>query len=204
MHEQIKKVEKPKGDLSPSKEESRHYIKDALEKAPVIKMKDYTYFITPLEFELKPELIKAVAAEITKIANLDVDKIVTAEAKGICVSTAVSLITGFPVYIARKRKYGLKGEIEVTQKTGYGESKLYLNGIHPGDRVLVLDDLISTGGTMVALLEALKKAGAVVKDIVVVFDKSKLGGSKLVKSETGFDVKSLFKVDVQEGKVIVT
>ncbi|MCS4542039.1 MAG: hypoxanthine/guanine phosphoribosyltransferase [Euryarchaeota archaeon] len=197
-------AEKKLPDSSPSKEESRHYIKDALEKAPVIKMKDYTYFVTPLEFELKPELIKAVATEITKIANLDVDKIVTAEAKGICVSTAVSLITGLPVYIARKRKYGLKGEIEVTQKTGYGESKLYLNGINPGDRVLVLDDLISTGGTMVALLEALKKAGAVVKDIVVVFDKSKLGGSKLVKSETGFDVKSLFKVDVQEGKVIVT
>lgn len=176
-------------------------LKEALERVPVIKMKGYDYFITPFEFEVNSDLLRAVATEIVRTADLNVDKIVTVEAKGICVSTAVSLQTGIPMIIVRKRRYGLKGEVEVTQRTGYAEARLYLNGINPGDRVLILDDLISTGGTMVALINALKDAGAKIRDIIVVFNKVKLGGSERVQKETGFKVRSLVKVEVREGKV---
>ena len=46
--------------------------------------------------------------------------------------------------------------------TGYSKSQLFLNGINKGDRVIVVDDVISTGGTLLATLESLKVAGAIV------------------------------------------
>ena len=52
--------------------------------------------------------------------------------------------------------------------TGYSKSQLFLNGINKGDRVIVVDDVISTGGTLLAALESLKVAGATVVDVVVV------------------------------------
>jgi len=129
-----------------------------------------------------------------------VDKIVTIEAMGIHIGTALSLKTGIPMVIIRKRMYGLPGEIAVHQATGYSKGELYLNGIHKGDKVLIVDDVISTGGTMRATIEALKIAGAEIKDIFVVFSRGN-GVEELMKM--GYNARALIDVDVSEGKVII-
>ena len=170
-------------------------IEDALEKSPIIDVKGYPYVIFPLNFDVDPEVLKAAANEIIKICDLkDVDKIVTMEAKGIVISTAVSMITGLPVVIARKRKLGIEGEIEICKKTAYGESCLYLSGVRKGDRIVILDDVISTGGTMVALVKTLRKIGTVIKDIAVVYNRREHGGERRLKEQTGIDVKSIIRI----------
>jgi adenine phosphoribosyltransferase len=58
-----------------------------------------------------------------------IDKIVTMEAMGIPLATALSLKLKIPFVIIRKRTYGLPGEIDVEQITGYSKSKLYINGL---------------------------------------------------------------------------
>jgi adenine phosphoribosyltransferase len=176
-------------------------VLDFLEKGPIIKMKDYEYFITPLELEIRPDLIRDITTEIIKIADLDVDNIVTVEAKGICISTALSIATGIPTIVVRKRKYGIDGEIELIQKTGYSTSSLFLNQIYGCERVIIIDDLISSGGTLISLINTLKNIGSDIKDIVVVFDKIHLGGSKLIKRKTGFTIKSLINVKIHNGKI---
>jgi adenine phosphoribosyltransferase len=133
-----------------------------------------------------------------RIADLDVDKIVTVEAMGIPIGIALSIITDIPLVIIRKRKYGLPGEIEVAQVTGYSKSQLFLNGINKGDRVIVVDDVISTGGTLLATLESLKVAGAEVRDIVVVIKRGE--GQELLKAE-GYNVKTMVEVEVDEKHV---
>lgn len=176
-------------------------LKKSLFEAPVFKRGSYNYFIHPITDgvpEIRPDLIREVVSHIVRIADLEVDKIVTVEAMGIPIGIALSMICDIPLVIIRKRKYGLPGEIEVSQVTGYSKSQLFLNGIDKGDRVIVVDDVISTGGTLLATLESLKVAGASVSDIVVVIKRG--DGSDKLKAK-GYDVKTMVEVDVDEKRV---
>ena len=176
-------------------------LKKSLLEAPVFKRGEYNYFIHPITDgvpEVRPELIREVTGHIVRIADLDADKIVTVEAMGIPIGTALSNICDIPMVIVRKRKYGLPGEIEVSQVTGYSKSQLFLNGINKGDRVVVVDDVISTGGTLLAVLKSLKIAGAIVKDIVVVIRRGD-GVARL--REEGYEVKTMVDVKVDETHV---
>ena len=176
-------------------------LKKSLLEAPVFKRGEYNYFIHPITDgvpEVRPELIREVTGHIVRIADLDVDKIVTVEAMGIPIGTGLSIICDIPMVIIRKRKYGLPGEIEVSQVTGYSKSQLFLNGINKGDRVIVVDDVISTGGTLLAVLKSLKVAGAIVKDIVVVVQRG--DGVERLRAE-GYQVKTMVNVEVDENQV---
>ena len=176
-------------------------LKKSLFEAPVFKRGEYNYFIHPITDgvpEIKPDLVREVAGYIVRIADLEVDKIVTIEAMGIPICMALSLITDIPLVIIRKKKYGLPGEIEASQITGYSRSQLFLNGIKQGDRVVVVDDVVSTGGTLMATLSALKAAGAIVKDVVVVIQRGE-GAEKLRRQ--GYSIKTIVKVDVNDKRV---
>jgi adenine phosphoribosyltransferase len=176
-------------------------LKKSLLEAPVFKRGSYNYFIHPITDgvpEIKPELIREVVGHIVRIADLEVDKIVTVEAMGIPIGIALSIICDIPLVIIRKRKYGLPGEIEVSQVTGYSKSQLFLNGIKKGDRVIVVDDVISTGGTLLATLESLKVAGAMVKDVVVVIQRG--DGASQLRSR-GYGIKTMVQVEVNEKQV---
>ena len=176
-------------------------LKKSLFEAPIFKRGEYNYFIHPITDgvpEVRPELIREVTGHIVRIADLEVDKIVTVEAMGIPIGIGLSIICDIPLVIIRKRKYGLPGEIEVSQVTGYSKSQLFLNGINKGDRVIVVDDVISTGGTLLATLQSLKVAGAIVKDVVVVIRRG--GGVERLKAE-GYAVKTMVDVEVDESRV---
>lgn len=178
-------------------------LKESLKNAPIVKRGTYNYFIHPISDGVplvRPELLREVIACTVKIADLDVDKIITIEAMGLPLGSALSQITDIPFIIVRKRKYELPGEIAVHQATGYSKGELYLNGINKGDRVLIVDDVISTGGTLVAVIKALEMAGAEIKDIVVIIERG--DGKKIIRA-AGYDVKTLVKIDVDEHGVQV-
>jgi len=130
---------------------------------------------------------------------MDVDAVLTMEAMGIHIATALALKTDLPMNIVRKREYGLSGEVVLDQTTGYSKGKMYINAVEKGDRLLVVDSVLSTGGTLVAVLNGLNKAGAEVVDVVCVIERG--DGVKYVKEKTGVDVKTLVKIDVVDGKV---
>ncbi len=176
-------------------------LKKSLLEAPVFKRGEYNYFIHPITDgvpEIKADLLREVAAQIVRMTDLQVDKIVTVEAMGIPIGTALSLSSDIPLVIIRKRKYGLPGEIEVSQVTGYSKSQLFVNGIAKGDRVIIVDDVISTGGTLLAVLKSLEIAGAIVKDIVIVIKRG--DGVQKLKS-AGYSIKTMVDVEVDENRV---
>jgi len=177
-------------------------LEQSLLEAPIIQKEGYHYFVHPISDGvpmLEPELMREVVIGIIRRAELgDVDRIVTPEAMGIHISTAVSLMTDIPLVVVRKRSYGLDGEVALHQQTGYSESEMFINDVHAGDRVLVLDDVLSTGGTMAAILQALEDIGAEIADSVAVIEK--VGGSDAVR-EAGYDVKTLVTVDIVDGQV---
>jgi len=173
----------------------------SLLEAPIFKRGEYNYFIHPITDgvpQVRPELIREITGHIVRIADLEVDKIVTVEAMGIPIGIGLSIICDIPLVIIRKRKYGLPGEIEISQVTGYSRSQLFLNGINKGDRVIVVDDVISTGGTLLAVLKSLEVAGAIVKDVVVVVKRGE--GVERLRKE-GYAVKTMVDVEVGESRV---
>lgn len=173
----------------------------SMESAPIIDRDGYDYLVHPISNcvpMLDPALLREVVVGVVNVADLDVDKIVTPEAMGIHISTAVSLFADLPLVVVRKRSYGLPGEVALHQETGYGDSDMFLNDVHAGDRVLVLDDLLSTGNTLDAITTALTDVGAEIADIVVVIRKT---GSDSVMG--GDDVKSLLDIHIDDGAVVV-
>ncbi|KAB1194710.1 MULTISPECIES: hypoxanthine/guanine phosphoribosyltransferase [Haloferax] len=178
-------------------------LRQSLLDAPIIEKGDYEYFVHPISDGvpmLKPGLLREIVIKIIRKADLeDVDKIVTPAAMGIHISTAVSLMTDIPLVVIRKREYGLDGEVSLHQQTGYSEGDMFINDVNEGDRVLVLDDVLSTGGTMKAVLDALDHIGADVVDTVAIIKKA--GPNELDDSE--HHVKTLINVTVEDGEVVI-
>src|SRR6056297_153995 len=161
-------------------------LRQSLLEAPIIEKGDYEYFVHPISDGvpmLEPGLLREIVIKIIRKAELEnVDKIVTPAAMGIHISTAVSLMTDIPLVVVRKRQYGLDGEVALSQVTGYSKSEMYVNDVYEGDRVLLLDDVLSTGGTLSALTGALSEIGADVVDIVCVIKKVG-GGNELAETD---------------------
>jgi adenine phosphoribosyltransferase len=172
---------------------------ESLETCPIVKRGDYNYFIHPITDGVPivdPELLRDVCTAMIKVLDLTgVEKIVVVEAMGIHIGSVLSTMTDIPMTIMRKREYKLPCEIAVHQTTGYSKGELYLNGVYKGDRVVIIDDVISTGGTMKALLKALEIAGAEIVDICIAIQR----GDPVI----GRPYKSLVKIEVTEKVHIV-
>ena len=179
-------------------ENVRRMLRESLEESPVVDKDGYQYFVNPLTDgipHVDPALISEVVRGFGIVADLDCDVILAPEAMGI------PLATGIPFSIIRKRRYGLPGELEIRQVTGYSESRMYVNGLGPGDRVVIVDDVISTGGTLAGIAEVLRGAGIVLTEVLVILDKSQ--DVTVAESRIGAPVRSLAKVVMVDGRPVV-
>lgn len=178
-------------------------LRKSLVDAPVIDKGGYQYFVHPLTDgipSIDPALLRELVADVRALVDFrDVDRIVTVEAMGIPLATAVSLDTGVPISVVRKRQYGFPGEQEIGQSTGYSRGSLYVNGLERGQRIVFIDDVISTGGTLAPLLTAFRRMGIHVKDIVVAIEKG--DGRALVEKELGVHIRTLQRIEVRDGRV---
>ena len=118
------------------------------------------------------------------------------EDKGGVLLAAVSMLSGLPFGIARWYPSGLEGQVQVNFDCEYTSGSIYLNGVEKGDKVYIVDDLVSTGGTLIGLVEAIRHAGAEVLGIVCVAEKVNYGGAERVRQATGIPVKSLVQIDI--------
>ena len=169
-----------------------------------MKKGDYNYFVNPISDgvpAMDPLMLRELSLAVHKHADLNIDKIVAVEAMGIHLATALSLATDIPFVVIRKRQYGLPGETEVYQKTGYGSSNLYVNDLHEGEVILLIDDVVSTGGTLTSVINELKLIGVNLLDVIVAVAKGE--GKQIVESNTGVELLTLVSLHVEEGKVVV-
>lgn len=179
-------------------------LKKSLEETPIVKKGEYDYFVHPITDgipKMEPELLDEVISNIIEIGNMDCDKIVAAEAMAIPLSVALSMKIEKPYVVIRKRQYGLPGEVSIEQITGYSKTNMFVNGVYEGDRVLIVDDVLSTGGTLRAIVHALRSIGAEIVDTVIVFNK--LGNKEVLEEELDLRIKVLLNVQVENGKVVI-
>jgi len=179
-------------------------LRASLADSPVVRFGDYEYFIHPITDGLplgRPEVLDEVLSELARIGDWRrCDKIVTAESMGFPLAAGLSMRVRKPYVFIRKRRYGLPSEVSLQQTTGYSKGDMFINGIGRGDRVVFVDDVISTGGTLLAIGKALRGLGAEIVDVLIVFEKTR--EKARIEEELGVRIKTLLKVQVVQGKLV--
>ena len=116
---------------------------------------------------------------VAPFTNRRIESVAGIEARGFILGGAVAdrLRCGF-VPIRKKGKLPFT-TVEETYELEYGSAtvELHTDAVKPGDRVLLVDDLIATGGTMMAGKKLLEKLGAHVMEGAAIVDLPELGGS---------------------------
>ena len=109
-----------------------------------------------------------------------------AAAKGIGVSSfdVVAGVATAGVTISSPLAYVLKKPMVYVRKEekGHGLGKLVEGAVNPGWRALVIDDLVTTGGSVISSVEALRSVGCVVRDALVLVDRLEGGGANLARA----------------------
>lgn len=116
-----------------------------------------------------PLLVSLLAESLlSRVDYRAADKLLAPEAPGLSVGGALALRAGLPVAVASERRYPVGG-VEVE-----GAYRVY--GVEPGDRLLVFDCAVTTGRTLLAILEALEGLGADVVGVVASAAEPQYGG----------------------------
>lgn len=140
--------------------------------------------ITPLLAD--PVAFAAMTAGFTGIATqLGATKVVGLEARGFILAAPVAVSGGFGFVPVRKAGK-LPGEVfAVSYQLEYGEAVLEIrqDSFQPGDRVLIVDDVLATGGTAAAALQAIRECGADTVGVAVLLELGFLGGRGRLAAE---------------------
>ncbi len=135
---------------------------------------------------------RAIDELVQPWAGTKIDKVAGIEARGFILGGAVAhqLSAGF-VPIRKKGKLP-HATVSIAYSLEYGidEMEMHEDAVKPGERVILVDDLIATGGTATAAVSLLKRIGAGIEAACFVIDLPELGGAQKIR-ELGVRVRSL-------------
>jgi adenine phosphoribosyltransferase len=124
--------------------------------------------------------------------NLRPDVVAGLDARGFILGSVVAYELGLGFVPIRKKGKLPFSTVEETYELEYGSAtvELHTDAVNPGQRVLLIDDLIATGGTMLAGKKLLEKLGASVIEGAAIVDLPELGGSDRIRA-TGLQLFTL-------------
>jgi adenine phosphoribosyltransferase len=117
------------------------------------------------------------------LTKLDYDKIVGIESRGFIFSSPLSYNLSKPNILMRKKNKLPAEKYSVDFQLEYGQSTLEIHkdSIDPKEKVVIIDDLIATGGTAEAAANLVEKSGGVVVGYIFVINLFDLGGKQLLE-----------------------
>ena len=154
---------------------------------PGVNFKD----ITPLLED--GETFKKVIDEIAGQCE-NIDKIVGIDARGFLLAAALGYKLGKGIAIVRKKGKLPAKTISQEYALEYGSNviEMHEDSIKPGERILVVDDVLATGGTMKATIDLINKLGGHIVGIGFLVELTFLNGREKLK---GYNIKSLAKYE---------
>jgi len=165
----------------------RNMLKEMLENCGAIKYGEFTltsgkkssYYVDIKLASTEPEILKKIASEMSKY--VESDKIAGMELGAVPIASAVSLETEKPFLMIRKESkgHGTEGRLE--------------GKLTEGEKVTVVEDVTTTGGSAVETVKVLRDLGAEVEKVLVVVDRNE-GAEKRLREE-GVELISLISAD---------
>ena len=134
----------------------------------------------------------AVNALVDEFPNLSIDRVVGVESRGFLFASAVAYRMGaglVPVRKAGKLPWAVVRE-EYDLEYGSDKLEIHRDAIHPGERILIIDDVLATGGTAAATARLVETLGGVIAGLGFVIELDELGGRARVGERT---VRSLLR-----------
>ncbi len=140
-----------------------------------------------------PEAFKYTNDKIIELSKkLEFDKVSAIESRGFIFASTVSYILNKPFILLRKKNKLPSKTHSVDFKLEYGEAtiEVHKDSIAKGEKILVIDDLIATGGTAEAAAKLIKISGGIVAGFIFVINLFDLEGNNLLKKK-GYKAESL-------------
>lgn len=144
--------------------------------------KESDYYVDMKRAVTDPEILSKVAEIISeKIEGLGVDKVAGPALGAVPIATAISLTAKLPLLMIRK------------EKKGYGTSKLIEGDLGDGDSVVLVEDVTTTGKSLLKAIDAVETNKGVVKRAFVVVDRSE-GALENFKNK-GIELEPLLSIE---------
>jgi len=131
-------------------------------------------------FETDPALLKRIGAELARLVPAETQRLAAPELGAVLLGGAVSIETGLPLVLVRK------------EPKGYGTAKQLEGRFQAGERITVIEDVVTTGGDSLRSIEALRAAELDIIHLVVVLDRGE-GGEENIR-EARIPYSPLFKI----------
>ena len=131
-------------------------------------------------FETDPALLKRIGAELARLVPAETQRLAAPELGAVLLGGAVSIETGLPLVLVRK------------EPKGYGTAKQLEGRFQAGERITVIEDVVTTGGDSLRSIEALRAAELDIIHLVVVLDRGE-GGEENIR-EARIPYSPLFRI----------
>jgi orotate phosphoribosyltransferase len=140
----------------------------ALKACGAVRYGDFTlasgkkskYYIDIKKASTDPKTLKLIARQAAlRVEEMDVSTVAGVELGGVPLATAVSMETELPLVLVRKAV------------KGYGTKSRFVGDIKPGDRLVMLEDVTTSGGSVIDAIELVRETGAEVRYVISVVDR---------------------------------
>jgi len=138
-----------------------------------------SYYFDKYLFETRPTILRRIAASFAERLPAETDRIAGPELGGVALAAALSLTAGLPFVIVKKAS------------KGYGTSKIVEGELYRGDRVVVVEDVITSGAQAIHAAQQVERSGGRVLAILAVIDREQ-GGTENI-SASGYHFEPLFR-----------
>jgi orotate phosphoribosyltransferase len=172
----VRKMSKPDPETGNDFEKQKQELIAALKACGAVRYGDFTlasgkkskYYIDIKKASTDPRTLKIIARQAaSRIREMDVDTVAGVELGGVPLATAVSLETELPLLIVRK---SIKD---------YGTKSRFVGDLKPEDRLVILEDVTTSGGSVKDAIEVVRETGASVKYVITVVDREEGAEEKL-------------------------
>jgi len=133
-----------------------------------------SYYIDKYRFSTDPGLLKALAAALASRVPEGTQRVAGTVLGAVPLATAVSLQTGLPSMLVR------------AETKDHGTAKRIEGELHQGDLVVLIEDVVTTGGAALAALDALREAGAEPIAVLAVVDREDGGPAAFARAGVPF------------------
>src|SRR5438067_7171071 len=138
------------------------------------------YYLDKYRFETQPDVLIELGKLFAQRVTSKIDRIAGSELGAVPLAAATAMASGKPCIFVRN------------QKKEYGTAKQIEGVLNAGETVLIVEDVLTTGGQVLEAAKALESAGAIVERIVAVIDR--MEGARENVERAGYAIEALFTV----------
>ena len=136
-----------------------------------------------------PKAFNFAIDQIIKISKkVEFDKVSAIESRGFIFASTVSYLTKKPLILLRKKDKlpAVRHSVEFQLEYGEATIEIHKDSIEKGEKILIIDDLIATGGTAVAAAKLIEMSGGTVAGFIFIINLFDLPGNNLLKKKSYF------------------